>query len=76
MTQVLWLSPLSGCDICSADFDGSGPMFDAAIGFRGPWGNICQSCFTDMGCRLGLGFGQKYELQDLGDRRAWVKVAG
>lgn len=76
MAQVIWLSPLTDCNICHAEFDGSGPMFDAAIS-GGPWGNVCQSCFDSHGCRLGLGLGQKYELQTLdNDKRAWVKVAG
>ncbi len=40
---------------------------------------ICDTCGTDFdgfNCRLGTGHGQKYELQDLGDHHAWVKVAG
>lgn len=65
-----WLSPLSNCNVCSAPFNGV--MYDARVG-RGAWGNICQKCFDDYGCSLGLGRGQKYELQS--DNR-WLKTGG
>lgn len=68
MTYV-WMSPLTGCDLCAEEFDGTGPMYDANI--RGRWGNICQSCFTLFECDLGPGRGQKYELKG----KHWEKVS-
>lgn len=72
--SVVWLSPLHGCDLCGAAFDGSAPMYDAKV--RGPWGNICHTCFEANGCRLGTGLGQRYELQELDGKKAWVKTQG
>lgn len=66
---VYWLSPLTRCDMCGSQFHGT--MYDARV--QGCWGNVCHSCFTLDGGRLGTGLGQKYELQ--GDGR-WLKVAG
>lgn len=70
--RIVWLSPLHGCDLCGAAFDSV--MYNAKV--RGPWGNICQTCFDVQGCRLGTGLGQRYELQELDDKKAWVKTGG
>ncbi len=73
--SVLWLSPLTDCNICHDDFGTK--MFDAAIpSYRGQWGNICTACFIAEGCSLGTGKGQRYELQDIDIGRAWVKTGG
>lgn len=61
-SKVYWLSPLTGCDLCQQEF--GNVMYDARVG--GPWGNICQPCFTANHCRTGQGYGQKYEKQDDG----------
>jgi hypothetical protein len=68
---VYWLSPLSGCDICSGSFEAV--MYDAKTK-QGPWGNMCQKCYVKHGVgRLGTGFGQKYEKQADG---RWLKTEG
>ena len=56
--QLVWTSPLDTCDVCKGDFDGT--MYDAKVGRA--WGNVCHSCFTKHGGRLGVGLGQRYEL--------------
>jgi hypothetical protein len=69
----IWLSPLHDCDVCSQPF--GKVMFDARV-LRGPWGNVCQTCF-DRDCEgLGIGRGQKYELQDHDGKKYWVLTAG
>jgi hypothetical protein len=49
-------------------------MYDAAVGRQ--WGNICPACFDRFDCDIGTGRGQRYELQEIGSGKAWVKVAG
>lgn len=75
MTKV-WISPVNNCDLCDAPFGENEPMYDANI--LGQWGNVCGSCFTRFGCKLGTGRGQRYELQRQAhsDNKIWVKVAG
>jgi len=47
-------------------------MYDARTR-RGPWGWLCQSCFNLEGIGLGIGLGQKYELQSDG---RWLLTEG
>lgn len=69
--KTYWLGKLDDeCQLCHKSF--GAVMYDASIGM-GPWGNICQRCFKAHGCKLGTGFGQKYELQKNG---RWLKVGG
>jgi len=66
MSDKFWLSknPVQ-CDICGQSI--GDVFYDARIqGMRGTWGCICPKCFKDFGCRVGYGFGQKYELQEDG----------
>lgn len=74
-TPVYWLSPVPAhCQMpgCSTAFDQY--MYDCSIPtFGGQWGNICHTCFKAHGCRTGLGYGQKYELQPDGK---WLKIEG
>lgn len=72
MTTTVWTSPLNDCDICLGDFDGV--MYDAKVG--GAWGNVCHSCFTKHGGKLGVGLGQRYELQQQADAKRWIKTKG
>ena len=78
MANVIWVSPLNGCDICGKEFVNI--MYDACVSDRlfGPkqWGNVCHECFLLGGGRLGTGLGQKYELQEQENKKYWVKVAG
>lgn len=55
-------SELSGkCDLCGeAD---QTTIYDARVPRYGAWAHVCQACFDGLGCRLGVGFGQKYELK-------------
>lgn len=70
---VYWLSKVpEGCQLTGEPFDGV--MYDAKIkALNGQWGLVCQSTFDLFDCRLGLGYGQKYELQEDG---RWLKTAG
>lgn len=74
MTTVIWITPLDDeCQLCSGSFNGI--MYDASI--NGRWGNICQTCFTSLRCKLGTGYGQRYELQNINNtQKAWVKTGG
>lgn len=68
-----WLSPLGGCDVCTEPF--GVVMYDACVHVRpgGIWANVCQTCFTAYGGRLGLGLGQKYVRQPEG---RWLCTEG
>lgn len=82
MGNVIWVGRIDNCQSCTKEFDGSGPMYDARVRAFQCWANICEDCFVRHGCATGVGFGQKYELQDLPSemadnvKRAWVKVGG
>ena len=70
-TKRYWTGTVPpACQITGIPFNGV--MYDARIPGRG-WGNICQEAFDTFHCRLGVGFGQKYELQDDG---RWLCTAG
>lgn len=56
-----WLSPIGVCDDCGGEFT-NGVMYDAKTQY-GPWGNLCQACFSRIGVGLGIGYGQKYVKQ-------------
>lgn len=77
MCKVVWVGVVDNCNSCNKPFDGSGPMYDAHVKAFRCWANICEACFIGHGCVTGVGFGQKYELQELGEnKKGWVKVAG
>ena len=61
-----WIGDLSeGCQVCGSPF--GKVMYDCAIPTHGMmWGNICRLCFSVSGAKLGLGKGQKYELEKSG----------
>lgn len=46
---------IPACDLGAAH----GPAYADARVPGGPWGNLCRSCFDLLGCRLGLGHGQR-----------------
>ncbi len=54
---------LPNCDICEANQITKKALYDTAIyGVKeyGPiWGFVCQECFIEFGCKLGLGKGQR-----------------
>ena len=67
---VYWLSPLEdGCQITNTPYNGV--MYDAKTPYG--WANVCHDAFVTLGCRLGLGLGQKYEQQADG---RWLKTGG
>ena len=47
---------LPNCDLCS-----SVALYDAQL-VGGAWGYVCQPCFDEYGCALGLGLGQRLVL--------------
>jgi hypothetical protein len=71
--QKFWIGTQPGdCDLCHSDF--GKVMYDCGIPLTGGrWGNICEACFVDEGCKTGTGFGQRYERQP--DNR-WLKTRG
>ncbi len=55
------------CDICThpfRKFPGT-LMYDTVV--HGRWGCLCHECFTRFNCNLGIGKGQKYEMQTTGE---------
>lgn len=67
---VTYVNPPDECDICQLPF--GSVMYDIKTN-SGPWGNLCESCMKiHSSGHLGLGQGQKYELQE----GKWVKTAG
>jgi hypothetical protein len=68
---VRYVNPPEVCDVCRARFGTT--MYDAAT--RQGWGNLCESCFSLMGCSLGTGRGQKYEYRTE-PQAGWYKTAG
>lgn len=71
MVAKFWLStPPISCDRCSAAIESR--FFDArGVGNR--WGCFCQRCFDEMHCSLGMGRGQRYEINADG---YWEKTGG
>lgn len=68
---VYWNGSLPDvCQISKRPFNGV--MYDAHIPGAG-WANINHDAFVRLGCSLGVGRGQKYELQDDG---RWLCTAG
>lgn len=58
--EVALVSKLPFCDIhgapCMAVYDAKTP--------HGPWAFMCQEVFDDMKCELGLGRGQRLEVEE------------
>lgn len=65
-----WTGFVGKDDISGKPFNGV--MYDAKIPGEG-WANINQETFDAYGCKLGVGFGQRFELQDDG---RWLCTAG
>jgi len=52
-----WSGEITVCDICHKPF---GKHFIDGKTSYGPWGLMCESCHSKVGCGLGIGKGQKY----------------
>lgn len=70
MANKYWLGPVTTDQVTGDEFNGA--VYDARVS-NGQWGLICQQTFDAMGCKLGLGRGQKYEQQADG---RWLLVEG
>jgi len=70
--QVYWLSPLGGFDDFGRPY--KKVMYDAKT-TQSCWANMTEESWQEHGAYkdVGLGRGQKYELQSNGK---WLKVAG
>lgn len=63
-----WLSDApTHCDLCGR---GITEHFVDGKTVLGPWGIMCMTCHASVGCGLGVGRGQEYDLETL------VKVRG
>lgn len=58
------------CDICGEVFN---TVFIDGKWMGRAWANMCQECHTNSGGKLGLGIGQRYEVQPDGK---WLKTGG
>ena len=69
--QKYWIGSINVCQLCNGNFDND-VMYDKSI--RGTWGNICCWCFLETDKLLGVGYGQKYELNRKDGK--WYLVEG
>jgi hypothetical protein len=71
VTEKKWLSaPPKTCDLCG------GPINNEFIDGQtvyGPWGNMCPKCHKVAGIGLGMGRGQHYRKNGVGE---FIKVEG
>ena len=56
------------CDLC----DDKHPAYADAKIPGGSWANMCKPMFNQLGCKLGLGHGQKYVLQETSEGGTWI----
>jgi len=60
------VSKLPDCDFCAMDGKKVKALYDARTHYvwtQNAWANVCQKHFDQMGCELGLGYGQKLTLK-------------
>ncbi len=58
-----WLSPKpTKCDLCYEPLES---IFVDGKTQMGPWVIMCGHCFIELGCGIGTGQGQMYDLDDL-----------
>ncbi len=50
------------CDICKGPFTDK-VFFDTHLPHQTRWGLFCYSCFASLGCEIGAGKGQRYDLE-------------
>ena len=62
-TVKKWLgNKPENCECCGGKI---GSVFYDCYIPGGAWGLICNSCFADYNCKLGMGCGQKYDTKTL-----------
>ena len=61
------------CDLCGADNLITPAVYDAKLPY-GPWADLCQTCFTALGCKLGLGRGSEIAPTEVGSEIAPTEV--
>jgi hypothetical protein len=68
MMKIHYIPTPVHCDVCNYAFahEVGTEMFDAYIPRFGMWGNVCRRCADHEGVTLGIGRGQRYELQNDG----------
>lgn len=60
------VTEIPNCDICIVNRNPPTKAWaDAFIPSYMTWGNVCKMHFSTEGCRLGVGFGQKFQLQEI-----------
>lgn len=60
-TVKKWLSPINGCEICSANLKNLQFFVDGKTS-NGYWAVMCPKCFMTIGVGLGIGRGQAYDV--------------
>lgn len=71
--RMVWIgSPPTRCDLCEQPILRS--FVDGRVRRAGVWGHLCLSCHETDGSGLGVGRGQRYELEVA--LNVWVKTAG
>ena len=64
----------NNCQVCDSKLETE--AYDAKVlfeAFYGRWGWFCRGCFKDNLCRLGTGYGQRYNRNENG---VWEKTGG
>lgn len=59
---VKWRGPRDYCNACNGAIHDQ-PFYDAATQMG--WGLLCEDCFKEYGCKLGVGRGQAYNAQGI-----------
>jgi hypothetical protein len=80
--KIFWEGPVFECEICHIKFGGqrgaSQTFYDMRLAnCGGRWALLCPSCaLGGQGIgKLGLGFGQRYDLQSNGEKK-WLLTSG
>ncbi len=72
MVHSFWLSePPKVCQLCDCAITKT--FIDGRVAGQSSWANMCLNCHHSHGNGLGIGKGQKYELQADG---RWLKTEG
>jgi len=74
MTKKIWMgTPPKKCQLCGEPITDT--FIDGRVVRKGAtWAIMCSTCHLNEGVGLGLGFGQKYQLDSINDE--WIKIEG